>query len=334
VTWDAAKKKALPGSTPASGTIAVAANPREPSRPRAFCYLMWLSWQRQARAHMMLWIALGLLTFTAFLVHIIERQGRWSMVEWRYPARAGMSYGQYLDWVERAGLALRDPAHMAAHTMVWAALHAVLYDSSGFFVFSNGIVFTLFATFLLPLWSLSFATEGLGREREAGNLLWVLTRPLTRPAIYLAKYLALLPWCLLLNLGGFALLALLAGAPGRLAFAVYWPAVLWASLAFAALFHLMSACLRRAPVLAILYTFFFETIAGNLPGHLKRLSLSFYARCLMFDRAHDFGLHPDRPNVYLPVSGPIALAVLASVTVALLLIGMVVFTRKEYLDSL
>ena len=51
-----------------------------------------------------------------------------------------------------------------------------------------------------------------------------------------------------------------------------------ATLAFAALFHLMGACVRRAPVLAILYVFFFETIAGNLPGHLKRLSISFYTR--------------------------------------------------------
>src|SRR5437660_933033 len=81
-----------------------------------------------------------------------------------------------------------------------------------------------------------------GREREAGNLLWVLTRPRSRPVIYLAKYLALLPWCLLLNLGGFAVICQMANSPGRLALAAYWPAVLWATLAFAALFHLMGAC--------------------------------------------------------------------------------------------
>jgi hypothetical protein len=135
-----------------------------------------------------------------------------------------------------------------------------------------------------------------------------------------------------LNLGGFAVLCLLAKLPGQVALAAYWPAVLWATFAFAALFHLMGACLRRAPVLAILYAFFFETIAGNLPGHLKRLSLSFYARCVMFDRAHAFGMHPDRPNIYLPVSGPVALSILAGATVCLLLIGMMVFARKEYLD--
>jgi ABC-2 type transport system permease protein len=307
------------------------APPPNISRLRAFGYLILLSWQRQARAHLMLWIALGLLAFTAFLVYIINQQGRWSMVEWRYRP-TGMTYAQHLEILKLAAFWPHGSANDAVYQMTWGSLQSVLYSGSGFFVFSNGIVFTLFATFLLPLWTLSFATEGLGREREAKNLLWVLTRPLSRPAIYLAKYLALLPWCLFLNVGGFAVLCLFAGAPGRLAFMIYWPAVLGATFAFAALFHLMGACLPRAPVLAILYAFFLETIAGNLPGHLKRLSISFYARCLMFDRAHSFGIQPERPGIYLPVSGPVALGVLIGVTVALLLVGMVWFARKEYLE--
>src|SRR5262249_59830427 len=107
--------------------------------------------------------------------------------------------------------------------------------SSGFFVFSNWVVFSVFTTFLLPLWSLSFATEGLGREREAGNLIWVLTRPLSRPAIYLAKYVSILPWCLALNLGGFWLLSVAAGGPRHPDFLLYWPARLAATFAFLAL---------------------------------------------------------------------------------------------------
>jgi len=127
-------------------------------------------------------------------------------------------------------------------------------------------------------------------------------------------------------------LCAVAGAPGRLALAVYWPAVLWGTLAFSALFHLMGVWFRRAAVVGILYAFFLETVMGNLPGHLKRASISFYTRCLMFDRAHDLGIHPDRPATYLPVSGSTALYVLAGVTVCLLLVGMFVFSRKEYQD--
>ena len=309
------------------------ARPRAASAVRAFFYLIWLSWQRQARAHLMIWIAVGLLAFAAFIVHVVERQGRWSMAHWRAPRGIGQTYTQHLYKVEAIGFLPWAPPMSSGHYMVFASLRTAVQDASGFFVFSNGIVFSMFATFLLPLWTLSFATEGLGREREARNLLWVLTRPLSRPAIYLAKYLALLPWCLLLNLGGFAVLCLLAKTPGRLAFALYWPGVLWATLAFAALFHFMGACLRRAAVIAILYAFFFETIAGNLPGHLKRMSISFYARCLMFEHAHDFGIHPERPHIYLPVSGSVALAVLAGVTVTLLLLGTYIFARREFLDS-
>ena len=79
---------------------------------------------------------------------------------------------------------------------------------------SRWIVYSVFLSFLLPIWSLSFATEALGGEREARSLVWLLSRPLSRPAIYLAKFVALLPWSLGLNLGGFALLCLAAGQPG------------------------------------------------------------------------------------------------------------------------
>jgi ABC-2 type transport system permease protein len=299
---------------------------------RAFFYLVRLSFQRQARAHLMVWIALGLLGLLALIVWINTQRGRWSMSHWRFPPRSGLPYSTHLHHVELLGRLPLDAAGHAAHQMSWGSLHAVLYQGSGFFVFSNWIVFSIFTTFLLPLWTLSFATEGLGREREAGNLLWVLTRPLSRPSIFLAKYLALLPWCLLLSVGGFFLVSRLAGPPGILAFQVYWTAVFLGTLAFAALFHLLGACFRRAAMLALLYSFFLETIAGNLPGHLKRLSLSFYVRCYMFESAHSYGIQPERPHVYLPVSGATALAVLVGATVVFLTIGMFVFSRKEYVE--
>jgi ABC-type transport system involved in multi-copper enzyme maturation permease subunit len=230
-----------------------------------------------------------------------------------------------------------DPATGSVQRAAGGAYRAVLLSpeataKAGFTRFSDVIIFTLFTTFLLPLWSLSFATEALGREREDRNLLWLLTRPLSRPAIYLAKYVAVLPWALGLNLGGFAVLCLAAGEPGRMALRLYWPAVFWGTLAFAALFHLMGAWFRRAAVVAILYSFFLETILGNLPAYWKRASISFYTRCLMYDRAQDLGIQPEKPLLYLPVGGTAAWGVLLGLTVALLALGMFVFSRREYLD--
>jgi hypothetical protein len=108
--------------------------------------------------------------------------------------------------------------------------------------------------------------------------------------------------------------------------------VLWATLAFSALFHLMAAFLRRAAIIALLYAFFLETLMGNMPGQFKRLSISFYTRCLMFERAHQIGAYPEDPYWYLPVSGTTAWLTLAGLTASCLIIGAIVFARNEYLD--
>jgi ABC-type transport system involved in multi-copper enzyme maturation permease subunit len=297
---------------------------------RAWFYLVRLSWQRQARARLMVWISVGLLVLTLFWVYAVAQMGRWGMGHWRWP-RGGATFNDHLQTAEAASQLPLGGGAGVFSPAVLSAFHAAL-AGTGFSLFSNWLVFSTFATFLLPLFSLSFATEALGQEREGGNLIWLLSRPLSRPAIYLAKFVAALPWALGLNLGGFALLCLAAGDAGRPALRLYWPAVLWGTLAFCALFHLLGVAVKRPAVVAILYCFFLETVAGNLPGYLKRTSISFYVRCMMYDAAGDHGIHPERPSIFLPVSGAYAWAVLAGLAVVLLLAGMIVFSRKEYLE--
>jgi hypothetical protein len=159
-----------------------------------------------------------------------------------------------------------------------------------------------------------------------------LTRPLSRSSIYLAKFVALLPWSLGLNLGGFALICLAAGSPGWTAFRLYWPAIVLASLAFSALFFLLGAVFRWPAVLGMVYSFCLEVVLGSMPGYLKRVSVGFYARCLMFESAEQYGISPENPYVFLPVSGTTAVAVLLGVTAALLIVGMVVFSQLQFRD--
>ena len=130
----------------------------------------------------------------------------------------------------------------------------------------------------------------------AQNLIWLLSRPLPKPAIFLGKYLAVLPWCLALNLGGLALICAVAGEVGMQAFLLYWPAVIGTTLTYAALFHVLGALVRRPAMLALLYAFFFEMIVGLMPGHLKRLSITFYTRCMMYERAQAFDSTVDLRN--------------------------------------
>ena len=67
---------------------------------------------------------------------------------------------------------------------------------------------------------------------------------------------------------------------------------------------------------------------------MKRVSIGYYAHCMMLQAAAAHGVQMDESAVYMPVDGATALVVLLSATAALLALGMVVFSRKEYIDSL
>jgi ABC-2 type transport system permease protein len=303
-----------------------------PSAWRGWLTLIRLSLRRQARMRQMVWIALGLLALTMIFVAMNSSLSRWTLTNRRFRPYP-MTYHESLVLLSKQQVEVgRIDSVSAIHRAVIGSAAAAL-DQSGFMIFSRWVVFAIFQAFLLPLLTLSFATDSIGGEREARTFIWLFTRPLPRWSIYLAKWLAVLPWCLGLNLFGFAAVCLAAGEMGRQALQLYWPAVAWGTLAFAALFHMMAAIFRRPAIVALLYSFFFEALVSDLPGDLKRVSLSFYVRSLMFDATKSLDIIPDSLNVYAPVDGDTALAVLVSATVVLTLIGMWVFSRQEYRED-
>jgi ABC-type transport system involved in multi-copper enzyme maturation permease subunit len=289
----------------------------------------------------MVWIAVGLLTFTAAVVAVNTAGGWWDMHNWRWngpllgdkPVPPPRTLGMGVDHAEIMLLALPRPQGGASLDLAASGAAQSLLNQSPFLVFTQNFVFSVFLPFLLPLLSLSFATEALGGDREANSLVWLLTRPMARPAIYLAKFVAMLPWSLALNVGGFAVLCVLAGWQGKEALRLFWPAVVWATLAFSALFFLIGAFFRRPAVVAIVYSFFLETIIGSMPGYLKRISINFYAKCMMFEAAEPHGIQIDRPHVFLPVDAATAAAVLVTATILLVAVGTALFSRAQYQDA-
>lgn len=289
---------------------------------RAWAYLVWLSFQRQARSRQMVWMAVGLLILSVAGVGLLTARHEWAPRRLLLGVNAANSFGY-----------AATPAALGPIGALPEATSSVLSEWLAFMRFSQSMVFGVLMGFLLPLWSLSFATQALGGDWEERSLLWLLSRPMPRPAIYVAKYVALLPWTIALNLGGFWLLCLAVGGAGKLAFELYWPAVFLGSLAYAALFHLMGAIFRRPAVVALVYTFFVETFAGSMPGAMKRISISFFDRCLMMSTAERFRLPPPAaPEVYMPVSGTAACVVLGTATALLLVVGAALFARMQYSD--
>jgi len=310
-----------------------AASPAEASPIRAWFYLIGLSLRRQARARQMVWIALGLLVAAAALVSVITHGFGWTYRRNNFRTIGGrQTVGDWVDQTQAVLLALPRTAPGGSPDLAVLAAVGAYLDRMAFLIFCNFLVLGLFLAFLLPVWSLAFATEALGGERESNSLVWLLSRPLPRPAVYLGKFVAVLPWSLALNVGGFALLCLLAGPPGRQALRLFWPMVVWTTLAFCSLFHLIGALFRRPAIVASVYVFFLEIILNLMPGYVKRISISFYARCLVYDAGAPYGVRPPNREVFLPVTGPTALAVLIGATLVLLAVGTVLFSRKQFTD--
>jgi ABC-type transport system involved in multi-copper enzyme maturation permease subunit len=303
-----------------------------PSLPRAWWALVLLSLRRQARARQMVWIALGLLAFAAAMTAVGTATDAWHTPRLRRWLRYNEALFDAANFPSDPSY-LGSPVHAVGDAIFMAARLATTLDDYAFLTFARQVILSVFLSFLLPMWCLSFATEALGGEREGGSLIWLLARPLPRWSIYLAKFVALLPWAVGFCLGGFAVLCLAGGRPGLTALRLFWPAVLCATLAFAALFHLMAACSRRPAIVAVAYSFVLEVLLGNMPGYLKRVSIGFYARCMMYEAAESLGLQTEKPGVYLPVDGATATAVLLTATAAFLVAGMIVFSRAQYSDG-
>ncbi len=312
-----------------------------PSAFRAFWVLVIQSFQRHWRVRQMGWVSAGLLAMVVTSVAVVTARGGWGL-ENRRLYRGGPTFSEF---VERNYL----PEQLAVSTAfaptdlgissVHIAIQNVLLTSDkfmhewAFLNYSRWVMLGVFLGFVLPLFTLSYATAAFGTERESRSLVWLMTRPIPRSGIYLAKFLGTLPWCIAFGLGGFAALCLAGGELGAKAFGIYWPAAVVGTIAFAALFHLIGALFRRPVVVGLVYVFFFEALVAALPGSLKLLSLSYYGRCLMYNAATAAGYPAEMLDVPQVVSERTAWWFLGTVTIGLTAVGMWLFARSEYRDD-
>lgn len=319
---------------------------------RAFQVLVAQSFQRHWRVRQMGWVSAGLLGLVVVWVVIVTvRPAGWGLPD--RPLRRGLTHRQYADQLDQVRAL---PLGLGGHGVVLIGVgpfqatvrpvddpedpRRVVFRFSNFLNawsfmnYSRWVMLGAFLGFVLPLFTLAYASAAFGTERESRSLVWLMTRPIPRSLIYLAKFLGTLPWCVAFALGGFVALGLAGGELGRRALELYWPAAVAATVAFAALFHLVGAVFRRPVVVGLVYVFFFEALVAALPGSLKLLSLSYYARCLMYNAAEAAGYPTDMLDVTDPVSPVTAWAFLTVVTTGLTALGMWLFARSEYRDDI
>jgi ABC-2 type transport system permease protein len=307
----------------------------------AFWVLLIQSAQRHWRVRQMGWVSVGLLVMVVSIVALVTSHGGWDLGE-RRPYHGAPTLRQYemREFLPRQltlGASLA-PADFGIPSLFLTVENRILTSEKikhdwAYLNFSRWAILGAFLGFVLPLFTLAYASAAFGTERESRSLVWLMTRPIPRSGIYLAKFLGTLPWCVAFGLGGFLAVCLAGGPIGKQAREMYWPAAVAGTVAFAALFHLIGALFRRPVVVGLVYVFFFEALVAVLPGSLKLLSISFYARCLMYNAATASGYPTEMLELIQPVTDRTAWWFLGVITVGLSTAGMWLFARSEYRDD-
>lgn len=216
------------------------------------------------------------------------------------------------------------PAPGADATQAWTLLYLLLLT----FLFLQTI------GILVPL----LHTSGLIRdELEEGTLVYLFTRPVPRPLVFLAK------WCaasalslaiLALGMGAFHVAFVLGRAdPSGVSVGQHLlPFVAAAALGvvgYGALFALVGLLTRRGLIIGIVYAFVSELVLANVPAVVRHLTLMYHLRSVALSRVASDGESREALDLLgLAPPGQAALTVLVVGLVALGL-SLVFVARAE-----
>ena len=136
----------------------------------------------------------------------------------------------------------------------------------------------LIVTTLLPLVTLVLSTTSLGMEIEDGTIVYLLSKPLPRAQVIMAKLAASwLPaaWLVALSAALSGSIALEGSGESSLLLAFVVSSVLGA-LAYSSVFLLLSLLTSRALVFGLIYVFIWEGIVTGLFSGTRTLSIREY----------------------------------------------------------
>lgn len=128
---------------------------------------------------------------------------------------------------------------------------------------------------VVPVLSLIIGTAVVGAEIDDGTIVHILTKPLSRTSILLAKLLVAIVVTALVN-GAMMLICGIVASTARVGMGLAIGAVI-ASICYCALFVMLSLLSRRPVLIGLVYILIWEGLLGNLLTGTKSLSIEQYA---------------------------------------------------------
>jgi ABC-2 type transport system permease protein len=130
---------------------------------------------------------------------------------------------------------------------------------------------------VLPLTALVIGTSVLGAEVDDGSIVHLLATPVSRLSVVISKFIAAVLLTVLFGaIPEFAAGAIARGFSDKLTLGLLAGAVV-ASVAYNALFVMLSVLTTRAIAVGLLYLLVWEGLLGNLVGGVRVLSIGQYS---------------------------------------------------------
>ncbi len=124
---------------------------------------------------------------------------------------------------------------------------------------------------VLPLVAILAASSVLGPEVDDGSIVYLLSKPVSRHAIAVSKWLV--AWAATLVVGSLAVLVASLVAGGGEQALGWWVAALVAGTTYSALFLALSAFTRHAVVAGLIFVLIWEGLAGGFLSGVAWLSV-------------------------------------------------------------
>jgi ABC-type transport system involved in multi-copper enzyme maturation permease subunit len=205
-----------------------------------------------------------------------------------------VSLGEML-WSRRTvflGLIVGGPVLLAVILRVVDMLNLPAMKVNGIRVGGSAIfglmMWFMFLRFIVPILGIFYGTSLIADEVEDKTITYLFTRPISRSAVLIGKYLAYLASTTLIVLPSVMLVYFLVVPIGGSSIAATFPNLLRDLLLLAvglavygALFAAVGAWIRRPVLFGLFFAFGWENFALALPGYLKRFTIAFYTQGLV-----------------------------------------------------
>jgi ABC-2 type transport system permease protein len=195
------------------------------------------------------------------------------------------------------------------------------------------LMIPLFFSVVLIFVTLVNATALIREEIEDNTISYLLTRPISRSAVALYKYIGYLSAVLLLLvppiLAAYAVTEAYQGTglgADKDVLGGFLVATVLGSAAYGALFFFISVLVRKPLAVGLLIGFVWESIVGSIPGDVPKLSVIHYLKSILKGM---IGVTP--LTIYrTDISPGVAALVLAGFSIVMVVLTMLVFSQMEF----